>query len=322
LEHLRLECAARQVGRNVFLVSTANNQKKAIRSMTKDVTRWNRQGLSEKSITELTLQLSEGIVRQIQNAPIDLIIEAQIHNNFPILRVSQFISLSMIAEQAKESVINHEIQEHMPKHIMHASSALNGATALFLDKLWGGATCYAKPYHKLDSFSTSKELLSILESRIKTLKPGEEYEIVNIWAKKLGLQDWYEWRDDTGSYKESNKLKPKEKTTPELLKKNHPAAVWYLLGALERFDSMTEEKIKELSFEIGMLGRNGLDHSSPDQKYTLNNCPGENFSGLQLMCLMYAGFNRFAPEQDIGMDLEAPFHTALQLYDAKKEESE
>jgi len=321
LEHLRLECAARQAGRNRYLVSTAANREKVIRSMAKDVTRWKRQGFSEKSITDVTLRLSEGIVRQIQNAPIDLIIEAQLHRNFPILRASQFISLGVLAEQAKESIINNKIQERMPKHIMYASSALNGATALFLDKLWGGATYYAEPYRKLDSFSISQELLSILENRIKALKPGDEYEIIDAWAKKLGLQNWYEWQDDTESCKAAGKTNSKVTNNSELLKKKHPAAVWYLLGALERFDNMTEDEIKKLSFEIGILGTSGLDYASPDQKYTLRTCPGEKFSGLQLMCLMYAGFSRFAPEQNLNMDLEEPFRTALQLYDMKKRES-
>jgi hypothetical protein len=37
--------------------------------------------------------------------------------------------------------------------------------------------------------------------------------------------------------------------------------------------------------------------------------PGESFSGLQLICLMYAGFKRIAPEQDTGMDLNDPWIT-------------
>jgi len=321
LEHLRLECAARQIGRNRFLVSTTVSQERAIHSMAKDIIRWRRQGLREKSITDVALQLSEGIVRQVQNAPIDLIIEAQLYRNFPILRESQFISLGVLAEQAKETIINQKIQERMPEHIMYASSALNGATALFLDKLWGGATCYAEPYRKLNSFSTSQELLSMLENHIKTLTPGGEYEIIDVWAEKLGLKDWYEWQEDTELYKASDRIKSKGTTNPELLKKKHPATVWYLLDALERFDGMTKEEIKALSFEIGMLGSSGLDYASPVQKYTLRNCPGEKFSGLQLMCLMYAGFNRFAPERNLGMDLEEPFRAALQLYDIKKGES-
>ncbi|MEA3429047.1 MAG: tetratricopeptide repeat protein [Thermodesulfobacteriota bacterium] len=321
LEHLRMECAARKAGRNRYLVTTSANQEKANRSMAKDVIRWQRKGFSEKSISDVTYQLSEGIVRQVQNAPIDLIIEAQLYRNLPLLRESQFISLGVLEEQAKESIINSKIQESMPKHIIHASSALNGATALFLDKLWEGATNYTSPYRKLDSFPTSQKLLSILEKHIKILKPGDEYDIVDMWAKILNLQGWYEWQEDTELHKASGKINSKGTTNPELLKKKHPATVWYLLDALERFDGMTKEEIKALSFEIGMLGSSGLDYASPDQKYTLKNCPGEKFSGLQLMCLMYAGFNRFAPERNLGMDLEEPFRAALQLYEMKKGKS-
>jgi hypothetical protein len=36
------------------------------------------------------------------------------------------------------------------------------------------------------------------------------------------------------------------------------------------------------------------------------------------MCLMFAGFKRIAPDQNVGMDLNEPFLTALQFYNAKK----
>ena len=42
--------------------------------------------------------------------------------------------------------------------------------------------------------------------------------------------------------------------------------------------------------------------------------PDGKYSGLHLMCLMFAGFKRVAPETDGGMDLEEPFLTALELH--------
>jgi tetratricopeptide (TPR) repeat protein len=318
LEHLRLECAARKTEKNRFLVVTSKNKEKAISNMKEDAERLMRQGFSEKSINGLTLQLAEGIVRQVQNGPIDLLIEKNLYKNYPLLRPAQFVSLAILTAQAKESVTIPKIRDQMPDHIVFASSALNGATALFLDKLWKGATCYAKPYRNLDSFTVSQELLSILEDRIETMKPGEEYEIVDVWAEKLGLQDWYQWQEDTGPYKELEKTKYEAETDPELLKKKHPVAVWYFLDALERFDGMTEEEIRKVSFEIGMLGRTGLDYSSPDEKYTLRNIPGKKFSGLHLMCLMYTGFKRIAPDQDLGIDLEEPYSAAIKLHNKKE----
>jgi hypothetical protein len=35
-------------------------------------------------------------------------------------------------------------------------------------------------------------------------------------------------------------------------------------------------------------------------------------------CLMYAGFKRIAPEHDTGMDLNQPWITALELFNAVK----
>jgi len=286
--------------------------------MKEDVARLKRQGFTEKSINGLTLQLAEGIVRQVQNGPIDLLIEKNLYNNYPLLRPAQFVSLAILAAQAEESATNPNIREQMPEHIVFASSAINGATALFLDKLWKGTTSHAEPYRNIDSFSVSGELLSILENRIESLKPGEEYNLVDIWAEKLGLQDWYQWQEDTGPSKEPEKTKHEATTDPELLKKKHPVAVWYFLDALERFDKMTKEEIREISFEIGMLGSTGLDYSSPDEKYTLRSLPGKKFSGLHLMCIMYVGFKRIAPEKDIGIDLNEPYIAALQLYDKNK----
>jgi len=107
-------------------------------------------------------------------------------------------------------------------------------------------------------------------------------------------------------------------TNPELLQEKYPAAVWHLLDALKRFDSLDPRRVGEITFEVARLGESGLDYANPEKKYTLSAYPGESFSGLQLMCLMYAGFKRIAPEQDTGMDLNEPWITALGLFNAGK----
>ena len=107
-------------------------------------------------------------------------------------------------------------------------------------------------------------------------------------------------------------------TNPELLKEKYPATVWHLLDALKRFDSLDQRRVMEITFEVARLGESGLDYSNPEKKYTLSAYPGESFSGLQLMCIMYAGFKRIAPEQETGMDLNEPWITALELFESKK----
>lgn len=61
-----------------------------------------------------------------------------------------------------------------------------------------------------------------------------------------------------------------------------------------------------------MKGRTGLDTNDPAQKYQLNSLPG-NFSGLHLVCLMYAAFKSIAPEMDIGFDLSEEYVAAQAL---------
>ena len=56
------------------------------------------------------------------------------------------------------------------------------------------------------------------------------------------------------------------------------------------------------------------DYAAPDEKYELRALPDRKFSGLHLMCLMYAGFKRVAPEHEVQMDLNDPFLTALQMH--------
>jgi len=94
-------------------------------------------------------------------------------------------------------------------------------------------------------------------------------------------------------------------------------AMYYCIGALQRFQKMPVEEIVKVSYEIAMRGRQGLDINNPDIKYTLNNLKGE-FTGLQLVSYMYVGFKRIAPEQDVGIDLSEEYKTALNYIKLKK----
>jgi hypothetical protein len=94
--------------------------------------------------------------------------------------------------------------------------------------------------------------------------------------------------------------------------------VWHLLDALKRFENLEAPRVAEITFEVARLGENGLDYSSPEPKYHLTAYPEASFSGIQLMCLMYAGFKRIAPDQDTGVDLNEPWLVALGLFNAGK----
>jgi tetratricopeptide (TPR) repeat protein len=89
-------------------------------------------------------------------------------------------------------------------------------------------------------------------------------------------------------------------------------AVFYCLGAINYFKKKSMKEIQDISFEIALKGRSGLDINDPQKKYQIISMSGI-FTGLQLVCYMYVGFKLIAPERDVGIDLSDEYRDALRL---------
>lgn len=94
--------------------------------------------------------------------------------------------------------------------------------------------------------------------------------------------------------------------------------VMYCLAALEKFSEMPIPDVHRITFEIAMLGRNGLIVDDPSRSYGLDSMPGD-FTGLQLVSYMYVGFQMIEPTMEIGFDLSAEYETAKALFSKKVE---
>ncbi len=318
LTHIRLESLARKCNRNRWFATTAASRELASRSLAPDVRKLERQGYSDDAISRVVSDLVGGLCGCLFNTPLDMRIETLLHREQPALRPAQFVSLHRLAGEALAATTHPEIRKVTPPKVLRATTALNGAAALFLDDFTHGATDFWTHYRQLDGAGTAPRLFQLWKDRRDALQPGDEYDLVDAFADILGLRGWYEWKPDPGTHEVTEAPEKEGTTNPELLRQKHPAAVWFLLGALQRYAPMDVEEVRAIAFEIGMLGRGGLDYASPDKKYTLTTLPGETFTGLQLMCLMHAGFKRLAPEHDTGMDLDAPFLTALSIFNAER----
>jgi hypothetical protein len=102
-------------------------------------------------------------------------------------------------------------------------------------------------------------------------------------------------------------------TNADLLKEKESATVMYCLDTLKRFENMPVEKIKEIAFEVGLVGTAGIDYTKPDSRYSLKSLPGEQFTGLQMLVFMYVGFKKIDPTVNTGLDFEDAYQTALKL---------
>ncbi len=314
LTHLKMESVARQANRNRFFSSSPASRETALRSLGNDIRRWEKLGFNDAKIKQVSLDLIDGLCGFLYNCPLDMIIERELFNRFPLIRPAQFVSVGILADEALKTNTHAEVRKFTPKKILNASLAMNGAYALFLEDLFHGAAEFTASYRREESFALSQKIWQHWQSRASQLAPGDEYDLVDEFADMTGLRGWYEWQPDAGHHEiTADPIKEGTTNTP-LLKAKNQAAVMYFLDAFKRFDGMKPEQVREVALEIAMVGRNGLDYSSPDEKYELRSLPGRKCSGLQLMCLMFAGFKRFAPEHDLQMDLHEPFLAALQIY--------
>ena len=102
------------------------------------------------------------------------------------------------------------------------------------------------------------------------------------------------------------------------LKEREPAVLMYLLSALQRFDGMTIDEVRSVATEISLLGMQGITFTDPDRRYTLKTLPNEDFSGLQLLAIMYAAWKRVDPSLDAGLDFGTIYESALALHQRRK----
>jgi tetratricopeptide (TPR) repeat protein len=85
--------------------------------------------------------------------------------------------------------------------------------------------------------------------------------------------------------------------------------VEFMRKALKRFKGMSTEDIQCIALEIAVLGTKGLGINDSKKTYIIDSLPGE-FTALELVSIMYAAFQQFAPESDIGIDLSVEYRVA------------
>ena len=255
----------------------------------------------------------------------DLIIDSRIHDRYPFLLDSQFSWLFDEHRRNLQIVTDTSIRNDTPTKIFQASVALNAVHVLCFDCLFEGVTDFASEYRAAGMLATGQRLYSLWQQGMEDFHPGDEFELVDAFARELKVEAWYHWQAAM-----SQTSAPAATTTPsrqplgpdggptnhQLLQDSgrQMAATMYMLGALQRFEHMDPVTIRQVAGEIAVLGYSGLDYASSEQKYILRFLPDERFSGLQLMCLMYVGFKQVDPGIDTGVPLDDAYQEALKLY--------
>lgn len=94
-------------------------------------------------------------------------------------------------------------------------------------------------------------------------------------------------------------------------RKVRPDAIAYMQSAIKQFGSMEKMEGAKVVMEIARLGESGLKINDPDHRYKLSSL--EDFSGLQLLCMMHVGLKGLDPNADSGSGLDREYEIAKKL---------
>ena len=147
---------------------------------------------------------SEMIERAIQEAlqccaeaihgyPLDMVVEARLRAELPLLRPVQFLSQRHFMPMPDRLDLNPRLRRILPRPMLQAVEAVSGAYYISIDHLHHGATQFAARYQRRPTFGLMQELFARWQARFPRLGPGGHFELVDEFAERLGLKGLCQW---------------------------------------------------------------------------------------------------------------------------------
>jgi len=333
LVHLDFTLQARKKNNNLLFIYTKKHKEQFIRDNEPLIRKLNQEGMPGKSIADVINALFMGMNSQIYNASVDLFIEDFLYKNFPDLRPIQFISLYTLQKEYIDSSSNKQILRYSPLILRNANLILNLVHYLQFKELFGyDLSRFYKATEK--DFKQAKKFYNEYLDYQKNDKALESYKLTQKWAEELKIDKYFsfveenEYRkkqsdtNDLINYKEEERIDLKSSDDENDLKQpfnsedQHTGqidVVMYCLSALKYFENKDLSEIQQVGFEIGLLGRNGINPSNTEKKYRLESIPGKEFTGLQLLAYMYVAFQFIDPSLDVGLKFRKEYDIAKTL---------
>ena len=323
LVHLDFVIEARKGNLNQLFISNQHHKTAFKKGLEPTIKKFNKMGISEKSIEDYCSNLFEGMNSQIYNTPIDLFIENFLYSEFAELRPFQFISLYNMLQEGLKAVTDKKIVEHSPKDIISKSKVYNIVNAIQFKELFGFdfvKDFNATPAEMKLATDFYDEYLQYKDDK----EPAEEYELVLHWAEDLKLDKNFELvneheyrtkRLDIDPYKQREM--DKFQNSQEQVGSNM-AVTMFMVDALQFFDDKPKEEIKKIAYEIAIQGAQGYRPDKED--YSINSVKGKTFSGYHILAYYYVSWALALPEMvsQLNLPYEAEYEMALTMHKTNK----
>jgi hypothetical protein len=323
LVHLDFVIEARKGNLNQLFISNQHHKTAFKKGLEPTIKKFNKMGISEKSIEDYCSNLFEGMNNQIYNTPIDLFIENFLYSEFTELRPFQFISLYNMLQEGLKAVTDKKIVEHSPKDIISKSKVYNIVNAIQFKELFGFdfiKDFNATPAEMKLATDFYDEYLQYKDDK----EPAEEYELVLHWAEDLKLDKNFELVNEHEYRTKRLDIDPYKQREMDKFQKSQEqvgtnmAVAMFMVDALQFFEGKPKEEIKKIAYEIAMQGAQGYRPDKDD--YGINSVKGKTFSGYHILAYYYVSWALALPEMvsQLNLPYEAEYEMALTMHKSNK----
>jgi len=315
LTHLLFASQARVAGKNKLFVSYDDNKQKFLLALEKDSKKLSKKGYEDAVIKQYYVGLFEGLNGQIYNTPIDLFIEDYLYQNYPDLMPYQFISLLDLIQEGIHATTDEKILTIAPPVILSKSKTFNLVNALHFQKRYGVNLIEEHKPTKTEKEQAERFYREYKECRTKHT-PGDEYELLQSFAKQLYLQNYFSLAEESGYRQHSDLIErlcaevmvdlpaddsvnPADKKM-QLFTEAHEgkdinmAVTRFMVEALHYFKNLKDTEIHAIAMQIGLLCGDGI---SPEREgYSVPLITGKSFTGYQVLAYYYVSWAKAFPE--------------------------
>jgi hypothetical protein len=173
----------------VDLAGTADARQTIYRLLTAPDGPGKKLKLPPETLSTLRDQLFDGLMRQLRSIPIGFRVDSWIMREYSELGQLQ---RDMIMRQLQDNLgsLGPEAKKIAPKKIYQSNVTMNAAFAAFWAKQLSDPTL-AVPYKAAGLLKAGEELLGLLVEISDA--PAADRDLVDAWASRLTLTDWYKW---------------------------------------------------------------------------------------------------------------------------------
>ena len=337
LMHLEMNISAKEKSNNKIAYSSIENKNKFFNTLGSYRQKLQRKLSDSTQVNKILDDLITGILLQVSNCGLDMLVEDKIFNEHEYFRPLQLLSLFDMNMGNIESV-NQAMKtiDMFPQNIVSANKVMNMVSAMHFKSLYGIDLLENYKYTKAELTKAENIFEEYLCYRNEGYQPGEEYNLTEVIAEELNLDDFISLENENCFIAEKqniiNEIREKEQQHPleerieqnDSFREQHVDGAndaetmmmsMYMLGALQEFEKMSIEEIKIVAFDIAILGMNGI---TPDkQGYSVKSLGDREFGGYQMLAYYYVSWAIAIPEKlnSLGLPFSKAYELAKQMFE-------